>query len=380
MSSFPNYFSGLSGLFGWGGGPSYGQGMQSSYASTGSWNPVENTPEFGFSSSRGQHGLGGSRFRPTRFSAEGDGRRSGPTYGQLMQFGLGQDYLAAEGARQQELGMFQNVMGNLQGLMGSPQFDMAGMAAAGAAQARGDIDSAAGAMRGIYQAGQADYDRAMKEIGKSFGTAQKYFTGAISTMKDAIRDHDFFRKDTVAANVLGLQQQFKNQLDAIQMDSSITDEQRSMMQDDLRRSMQNSTASLASQADQAAAESLLGAKNALSQLQAAAGTTLGNLQLQAGSAMGSLATARTGMGVEMESNIGNLYNSMNQFSMSMLQSAMASSFQNQLQGNMAMASIIQQMPLGPVSLAEMLARMAQAGGGRVGDVADPYLMNLLGIT
>jgi hypothetical protein len=71
---------------------------------------------------------------------------------------------------------------------------------------------------------------------------------------------------------------------------------------------------------------------------------------------------------------------MNQFSMSMLQSAMASSFQNQLQGNMAMASIIQQMPLGPVSLAEMLARMAQAGGGRVGDVADPYLMNLLGIT
>jgi hypothetical protein len=143
--------------------------------------------------------------------------------------------------------------------------------------------------------------------------------------------------------------------------------------------MQQQTAGLAAQSDQAAAESLLGAKNALAQLQGAAGSTIGGLQAQTGAAMGSLAMARTGMGVEMESNIGNLYSSMNQFSTSIMQSAMATAFQNQLQGNLAMASIIQQAPLGPVSFAEMLARMTQASDARPGDMISPYLANLLGI-
>jgi hypothetical protein len=315
---------------------------------------------------------------PQRIQQVGAGGAGGPTYGQMMQYGLMQDFGAAEQARQQELGLYGGLFGNLQRALGQNQ-SMLGAVGSGINQYRQDIDRSAGAMRGMFEAGQADYDKAMGMLGKASQTAGSYFGKAIKTMEGAIADHDFFRKDTVAANVLGLQNQFQNQMNAITSNANLTDEQRSMMQDELRMNMQQQTAGLAAQSDQAAAESLLGAKNALAQLQGAAGSTIGGLQAQTGAAMGSLAMARTGMGVEMESNIGNLYSSMNQFSTSIMQSAMATAFQNQLQGNMAMASIIQQAPLGPVSFAEMLARMTQASDARPGDMISPYLANLLGI-
>ena len=379
-----NRFAGFSQMFGGGGGGAMYGGSQMGHnpSLTGYFNPATGNPAYAPSASFGGGGFNpyGSiaSMNPQRVQQVGSGGQGGPTYGQMMQYGLMQDFGAAEQARQQELGLYGGLFGNLQRGLAQNQA-MLGSVGSGINQYRGDLDRSADAMRGMFQAGQADYDKAMGMIAKAPGAAGSYYGKAIKTMEDAIAEHKFDRNDTIAANVLGLQNQYQNQMNAITSNSSLTDEQRSMMQDELRMNMQQNTAGLVSQADQAAAESLLGAKNALAQLQGAAGSTIGGLQAQAGAAMGSLAMARTGMGVEMESNIGNLYSSMNQFSMSILQSATASAFQNQLQGNMAMASIIQQAPLGPVSFAEMLARMTQASDARPGDMISPYLANLLGI-
>lgn len=384
FGSGPNPFAGFAQSFQQGGGGAPYGGSQMGYNPnlTGYFNPATGGPAYAPSASFGQGGFSPYAsfpgMTPQRIQQVGAGGAGGPTYGQMMQYGLMQDFGAAEQARQQELGLYGGLFGNLQRALGQNQ-SMLSAAGSGINQYRQDIDRSAGAMRGMFEAGQADYDKAMGMLGKASQTAGSYFGKAIKTMEGAIADHDFFRKDTVAANVLGLQNQFQNQMNAITSNANLTDEQRSMMQDELRMNMQQQTAGLAAQSDQAAAESLLGAKNALAQLQGAAGSTIGGLQAQAGAAMGSLAMARTGMGVEMESNIGNLYASMNQFSTSIMQSAMATAFQNQLQGNMAMASIIQQAPLGPVSFAEMLARMTQASDARPGDMISPYLANLLGI-
>jgi len=378
-----NPFAGFSQMFGGGGGgaPYGGSQMRHTGLAGGYFNPATGGPTYAPSASFGMGGFnpyGSHASMNAQRVQQGGGGQAMPTYGDLMQYGLMRDFGAAEGARQQELGLYGGLFGNLQRAMGQNNA-MLGAVGSGINQYRGDVDRAAGAMRGMFEAGSKDYGKAMGMLAGAPGAVGSMFNKAIETVQAAIKDHNFFREDTVAANVLAMQSQFQNQINAIDNNASLTDEQRAMMRDELRMGMQQQTAGLVAQADQAAAESLLGAKNALAQLQGAAGTAKGSVMAQAGAAMGSLAMARTGMGVEMESNIGNLYSSMNQFGMGLMQSAMATAFQNQLQGNMAMASIIQQAPLGPVSLAEMLARMTQAGGYRPGDVASPYLMNLIGV-
>jgi hypothetical protein len=378
-----NPFAGLFGSNQGSGGAPYG-GSQLGYNPnvTGYFNPATGGPAYAPSASFGQGGFSPYGSFPgmnaQRIQQVGAGGGGGPTYGELMQGALMSDFANAERARQTELGLYGGLFGNMQRATQQAGQQQLSALLGGLGQYRQDITGAAGAMRGMFESGQADYEKAMGMLGKAPQTAGSYFGKAIKTMEGAIDEREILRKDSSASIVAGLQNQYANQMNAIASDSNLSEEQRSMMRDELRMNMQQQTAGLVAQADKAAADSLLAARGSLSQLQASAGATIGGLQAQAGGAMGGLAMSRTGMGLEMESNIANMFSNFNQFSGSLMQSAYASAFQNQLQGNLAMAQILQQAPLGPVSLAEMIARQVQAVGARPGDMPGNYFMNLFG--
>ena len=67
-----------------------------------------------------------------------------------------------------------------------------------------------------------------------------------------------------------------------------------------------------------------------------------------------------------------------QFNSSMLNSAQSNALQHTINGNQLAANIINQMPLGQMSIFETLSRMVTAGGYNRNQQIDPQMGNLFG--
>lgn len=392
FSGFNNWLSGLYGDMPTGGGHRAGAGFfpgggsPSHSPTAGGWEQTQGypggstwqAPPTSPNAQRVSSPFGGpSGGRVQYFAPPGSQGPTGPTYGDLLAGAVLQgDMPNAEAARQQELAMLQGLFDQSQGMrQGIGQ--MVGDAQQMGQQGMNLMFNQAANITGASRLGDQVTQQARADVDRSLGEARRGMERGIGTMESAIQQHDFFRKDTVASGVMGIQQQYRNQLDAIQQRNDLTDEQKSMMTSELRQGMQQQSAAYAAENDQRAAEGLLQARNALSQMQFGAGQTMGGLGLQGAQLVGGLGAQSAANQLQAQQAIGQMYSAMHQFSSGLMNSAQATALQMELAGNQVGAQLVQQMPLGPVSIAEMLARAVTGMGVERGDVASDRFMGML---
>lgn len=402
----------------------------------------------------------------------GGGRREGqraPTYGEILSAGALADFQRGEQARQQELAAYMGLIGNLAGSMrGAGQMvqdvrgagernmrmmqDQAERIRQAAEQGEQYYDRSTGQMLGAYGDTQRRMDQSLadarrqmmgslgesrsqmlgsfdlsrqqmesalgeskQQMGQALTESRGRFDEGIGTLKQSKSDYDFGRRDDTAANVMGIQQQYKNQIDSIARRDDLTDEQKAMAQDELRQSMRQQSSAMAAQADAQARQTMLSLDQSISQMQAMAAQSLGQLGATIGQATGQMgigvgqALGQMGIGIgerlgqmgigvgeslgqmgmgaaqtlgqmgigigqtmgqlglqtsaqrmQAEENITNFYNNLNQYNTSMLQGTQAAALNYTLSGNQAMASIINAAPFGPTSIFGTIAHMIQA--------------------
>ena len=389
MTAFPNWLQGLQGLFGG------GQGQQGPMSHTGGFFHPQGHPsfpgQFGYQGPGTQALIGnpisGSTMEPKFFqggmrvdpyAAPQQGQQAGGapmTYGQLIAGGLATDRQRAEQARQQELGMLQGLFGQLQQQrQGIGQ--MVQQAQQGQQQGMDLLFQQAQNVNRAGEQGMGFVQQAQREAQRGLSEAQGQMQQGISTMRKAISDMDFFRKDTVASGVAGIQAQFRNALDQVNRRDDLTPEQKGMMQDEIRMNMQRESASLASQADQQAAQSLAGMQQNLASLESSLGAQWGALTTQTAQGMGALGLQASAMQQQAQEQMGQWYSNMFQFNQSALQSAMATALDMEMRGNALGAQLVQSFPLGPVSMAEMLARQVMSLEADRSQRVDPRIMAL----
>jgi len=158
----------------------------------------------------------------------------------------------------------------------------------------------------------------------------------------------------------------------------LTQEQKSMLTDNLKMSMHQQSSAMAGQADANARNALAQMDQGIAQMQSSGGLQLGSMGIGMGQALGSLGAGVAAHKQQNEQQITNFYNNMHQFSSSMVQSAQANALQHMLQGNQLAANLIAQMPLGPMSIAETIARMVQSADERRSNTVSPGMGNLFG--
>ena len=178
--------------------------------------------------------------------------------------------------------------------------------------------------------------------------------------------------------VFGIQQQYQDQTNQINMRDDLTQEQKSMLTDNLKMSMRNQSSAMAGQADANARNALAAMDQGIAQMQSSGGLQLGSMGIGMGQAMGALGAGVAAHKQQNEQQITNFYNNMHQFSSSLVQGAQAGALQHMLQGNQLAANLINQMPLGPMSFAETIARMVQAADERRSNTVSPGMGNLFG--
>ena len=177
---------------------------------------------------------------------------------------------------------------------------------------------------------------------------------------------------------MGIQKQYKNQQDAIANRSDLTDEQKSMMQDELKQNMHQQSSALASQASARARDALAAMDQNIGNLQASGALQIGQMGIGMGQAMGQLGLQAAGMKQQAEEQISSLWNNMAQFNSSLVQSAQANALQYSLQGNQFAAQLVSQMPFGPKSIFETLVTAIDAMGVNRRDTMSPQFGRLLG--
>jgi hypothetical protein len=379
MSQFGggNWWQNLQGLFG-------GQGQQQQQSGNN-----QNFMNTGFVSGSGTFRLPGelqSRTRPiTNPHSELGSRTSFPTqtpganltYGQALAGALGQDYQNAERARQQELDMYRGLFGSIMGSMqGAGQ--MVQDARQSGQQNMQLMQGQADQMRQAAASGQRAIGEATRQMQSSLGEARTRFDQGIGTMQASRAGFDSTNRSDTAAQVMGIQQQYKNQLDQIARRDDLTQEQKDLMTGELRQGMQQQSSALAAQADARARDTLLALDQNISQMQASAGAQLGQLGVGVGQAIGQLGLQGSAMRQQAEEQIGNFYNNMAQFNSSLLQSAQANALQYTLNGNQLAANLINAMPMGPMSIFETLTRMVSAADVRRGQQMSPEMGALFG--
>lgn len=374
MSMFgsQNWWQGMQGLFGGGGQqqqgpgrimPSQGYNFQSTIAGPGisfSHDPYGGSPTF---SARyfGQQGGGGFM----------------PTYGQTLAGGAMADYERAEQARQRELGMYMGLFGNIQGgMQGAGQ--MVQDARRAGQQGWQMAEQQAGRMREAAAGGEQYFNMARGQMERALGEARARFDQSIGTLQQSKRDYDFGRRDDTAANVMGIQQQYRNQLDAITRRDDLTDEQKGMMTDELRQSMRQQSSAMAAQADRVARDTMLNLDQSIAQMQAASAQTLGQLGFGVGQTIGQLGMQSAAMRQQAEEAITGFYNNMFQYNNSLLQGAQSTALQYVLSGNQAMASIISAAPFGPTSIFGTLAHMIRSVDERMSNQVSPQMAQMFG--
>ena len=378
MSSFGNnnWWQGLQGLFG---------GDQRSRGNT---TPPGGAVDTGWVNWRGMPTLGSSYFNNQNDTNPGDVRantiyRSGQqpggnmTYGQALVGALGQDYANAERARQQELGMYQGLFGNLMNSMqGAGQ--MVQDARNSANQNMAGMNQQAERIRGAANQGQQFYDAAQRQMMSGLDEARRRMDQGIGSLQTARANYDSTNRSDTAGEVFGIQSQYKNQLDQISRRDDLTQEQKDMMTGELKQGMRQQSSALAAQADAKARDTLLALDQNIAQMQSATGAQLGQFGIGIGQTLGQLGSQVAAQRQQAEEQIGNFYNNMAQFNSSLLQSAQANALQHTLNGNQLAASLVSQMPFGPMSIFETLTRMVSAGDFRRNQQVMPEMGALFG--
>lgn len=291
-------------------------------------------------------GMGGGQQHP-----------GGVAAGDFLAEAFARDYANQAGARQQ---MGNTMGGFLEGLRGIPAMGMMG------------VDMARQAGQQGMDVAREGMQRMMKEAGAAKGVAKqarKDVQGATGVMAGAIKEHEFFRKDTVAGGVNGIQSQFQGAKDQIMSNPNLSDEDKQIEMDKLNNTMRQQTSTYAAQADAQAADSLLQAKNALA-----------GLKMQGAGLTSGVGMQAAGMGMQAAQAGYQLMNAQSQFAASLAQSAMAQAINANLSGNTAGAQIAMQMPLGAPNIADtILAMMNAQGMGPGTETTGPFAGRLGGL-
>ena len=108
-----------------------------------------------------------------------------------------------------------------------------------------------------------------------------------------------------------------------------------------------------------------------------AGQTMGGFGLQGAQMVGAFGAQSAAQQAQAQQAIGQMYSGMHQFASGLFNSAQATALQMELAGNQVGAQLVQQMPLGPVSIAEMLARAVTGMGVERQDVASDRFRGML---
>lgn len=369
-----NFMQQLQGLFG---GQRQGQNnFGAQFANTGFTN-YQGIPTLPSSSQAAPMGGQGSTLEQRTIFPSGFGGGNAPTYGQAIAGAIGQDYQNAEAARQRELGMLLGIAGQVQGTnQGAGQ--MVQDARAAGTQGMNLMQQQADMMRQTGDDAERYYREAAGTMKGSFDEARGRLDQGIGTLQESRANYDSTNRSDTAGMVFGIQQQYQDQMNQIEMRDDITQEQKSMLTDNLKMSMRNQSSAMAGQADANARNALASMDQGIAQMQSSGGLQLGSMGIGMGQAMGSLGAAVAGHKQQNEQQITNFYNNMHQFSSSLVQGAQASALQHMLQGNQLAANLVTQMPLGPMSFAETIARMVQAADVRRSGTVTPGMGNLFG--
>ena len=369
-----NWMQNLQGLFG---------GNQQGSNGAQQWVNWRGMPTLG--PERGSPGYEGNNFanpstreRTTLFRAGSQpGNMGNMTYGQAMAGALGQDYQNAEAARQRELSMYGGLLGSIQGSMqGAGQ--MVQDARNSANQNMAGFDQQASRIRDAAAGGQRFYDDAQRQMMSGLDEARQRMDQGIGTLQTARANYDSTNRSDTAGEVFGIQSQYKNQLDSISRRDDLTQEQKDMMTGELKQGMRQQSSMLAASADAKARDTLLALDQNISQIQSATGSQLGQFGIGIGQTMGQLGMQTAQMQQQAEEQIGNFYNNMAQFNSSLMQSAQANALQHTLNGNQLAASLVSQMPFGPMSIFETLTRMVTSGDYRRNQQVSPEMGALFG--
>ena len=369
-----NFMQQLQGLFG---GQRQGQNnFGAQFANTGFTN-YQGIPTLPSSSQAARMGGQGTTLEQRTTMPGNMGGVRPPTYGQAIAGAVGQDYQNAEAARQRELEMLTGLFGQLQGTnQGAGQ--MVQDARAAGSQGMNLMQQQADMMRQTGDDAERYYREAAGTMRGSFDEARGRLDQGIGTLQESRANYDSTNRSDTAGMVFGIQQQYQQQLNQINMRDDLTPEQKGMMTDELKSGMRNQSSAMAGQADANARNALAAMDQGIAQMQSSGGLQLGSMGIGMGQAMGALGAGVAAHKQQNEQQITNFYNNMHQFSSSLVQGAQASALQHMLQGNQLAANLIGQMPLGPMSFAETIARMVQATDERRGNVVSPGMGNLFG--
>jgi hypothetical protein len=318
---------------------------------------------------------------PMAYGTQGPGQGQHPFasqfFGQGSQQGIGgvragdflseafaRDFANQDWFRNQQNNALQGFIGNLQQV---PQMGMMGVDMAQRDGQQGMNLASEGLDRMMQQAdGANNVARQTRNRTRSaLGSARMNMQEGIDEMEGAIKQHDFFRKDTVASGISGVQAQFQQAKDQIMSNPNLSDEDKQVEIDRLNSTMRQQASSYASQADQQASESLLQARNVLAGMKMNMGSTMGGLGLQAANIDSSTGMQAAGMNLQAAQAGYQLMNAQSQFAASLTQSAMAQAMQAALSGNMAGAQL--RMQIGsPLNMADTILAMMNAQGARPG--------------
>ena len=289
----------------------------------------------------------------------GQPQQSQLTAGQALAGFAAQDAQRAEAARQQELAYQMQVLGNLFGAQqGAGQMVQDARGAAGRNMEM--MDRQAQAMRQAADQGNRYFEQSQQQMMAGLGEARRRMDEGIGTMRQARAGYDAnFRGDT-AAEVAGIQSQYKNQMDQIARRDDLTAEQKDMMTSELQQSMRQQSAGLAAQASARARDTMLAIDQNIAQMQSMAGGQLGQFGIGIGQMTGQLGAQQAAMQQQNEQAIAGFYNNMAQFNQSQVQNAQATALQYMLNGNQLASQIIQAAPFGPISLFGTFANMIRS--------------------
>ena len=346
------------------------------FASTGFTN-YQGIPTLPSASQAARMGGQGTTLEQRTSFQGGSGGVRPPTYGQVIAGGVAQDYQGAEAARQRELEMLGGLFGQVQGTnQGAGQ--MVQDARAAGSQGMNLMQQQADMMRQTGDDAERYYREAAGTMRGSFDEARGRLDQGIGTLQESRANYDSTNRSDTAGMVFGIQQQYQQQLNQISMRDDLTPEQKGMMTDELKSGMRNQSSAMAGQADANARNALAAMDQGIAQMQSSGGLQLGSMGIGMGQAMGALGAGVAAHKQQNEQQITNFYNNMHQFSSSLVQGAQASALQHMLQGNQLAANLINQMPLGPMSIAETIARMVQAVDERRSNTVSPGMGNLFG--
>jgi hypothetical protein len=308
---------------------------------------------------------------------QGPGGGFVPTYGQALAGALANDYQRAEAARQQEFGAYQGLLANLFGSMqGAGQMVQDARGAAG--QNMGMLDQQAQQMRQAADQGNRFFEQSKSQMLSGLDEARQRMDQGIDTMRQARSGFDANYRGHTAAEVMGVQQQYKNELDQIARRDDLTQEQKDIMSSELQQSMRQQSSSLAAQASVRARDTLLALDQNIAQMESTTGSTLGQFGIGIGQMIGQLGGQQAALQAQNEQQISSFYNNMAQFNSSLMQNAQATALNYVLSGNQLAANIINSQPFGPLSLFETMVRAVDVTGANRRDYMSPGMSNLFG--